>query len=69
MHYELKIVNVMGRLLFMIFVAVVAILVVMVINSYITNRRNNKMSASEKRKNFDKDIEAVAKEIKKRQTV
>lgn len=59
----------MGRLLFMIFVAVVAILVVMVINSYITNRRNNKMSASEKRKNFDKDIEAVAKEIKKRQTV
>jgi len=69
LHYELKIVNVMGRLLFMIFVAVVAILVVMVINSYITNRRNNKMSASEKRKNFDKDIEAVAKEIKKRQTV
>lgn len=61
----------MGRLLFMIFVAVVAILVVMVINSYITNKRNKKnvMSASEKRKNFDEDIEAVAKEIKKRQTV
>ena len=69
MHYESKIVNVMGRLLFMIFVAVVAILVVMVINSYITNKRNNKMSSSEKRKNFDEDIEAVAKEIKKRQTV
>ena len=59
----------MGRLLFMIFVAVVAILVVMVINSYITNKRNNKMSSSEKRKNFDEDIEAVAKEIKNRQTV
>ena len=61
----------MGRLLFMIFIALVAILVVMVINSYLTNKRANKniMSKEEKRKNFDDDIKAVAKEIKMRQTV
>lgn len=61
----------MGRLLFMIFIALVAILVVMVVNSYLTNKRANKnsMSKEEKRKSFDDDINAVAKEIKKRQTV
>ena len=54
----------MGRLLFMIFVAVVLILVVMVINSYL-NKRGHK-SNGDNRKNFDEDIEAVAKEIKMR---
>ena len=54
----------MGRLLFMIFVAVVLILVVMVVNSYL-NKRGNKTNGSN-RKNFDEDIEAVAKEIKMR---
>ena len=54
----------MGRLLFMIFVAVVLILVVMVINSYL-NKRGHK-SSGDNRKNFDEDIEAVAKEIKMR---
>ena len=59
----------MGRLLFMIFVAVVLILVVMVVNSYLNKRNGDRMSKEEKRKNFDDDIKAVAKEIKMRQTV
>jgi uncharacterized membrane protein len=56
----------MGRLLFMIFVAVVLILVVMVINSYLNKRNGDRMSKEEKRKSFNDDIEAVAKEIKMR---
>ena len=50
--------------------AVIFILGVMVIKSFIANFINNSsISASEKRKTFDEDIEAVAKEIKKRQKV
>ncbi len=48
----------------MIFVAVVLILVVMVVNSYL-NKRSHKSNGNN-RKNFDEDIEAVAKEIKMR---
>ena len=59
----------MGWLLFVIFVAVVVMLIALVIDSYLANQIDNKMSTSEKRKTFDEDIEAVAKEIKKRQTV
>lgn len=50
----------------MIFVAVVLILVVMVINSYLNKRNGDRMSKEEKRKSFNDDIEAVAKEIKMR---
>ena len=73
----MRIAIVMIKFLLLIFVlamililAVIFILGVMVIKSFIANFINNSsISASEKRKTFDEDIEAVAKEIKKRQKV
>ena len=57
----------MGRILFIMFVAFIMLLVIMVINKYLNSRNGNKpMSKEEKRKSFDEDIEAVAKEIKMR---
>ena len=60
------VINVMGRILFILFVAFVMVVVIMLINSYLNKRNDNKMSTEEKRKSFNDDIEAVAKEIKMR---
>ena len=48
------------------FVAFIMLLVIMVINKYLNSRNSRTMSKEEKRKSFDEDIEAVAKEIKMR---
>ena len=58
--------NVMGRILFILFVAFIMTLVVVVVNNYLNRRNGNTMSREEKRKSFNDDIEAVAKEIKMR---
>jgi hypothetical protein len=47
-------------------VAFVMVVVIMLINSYLNKRNGNRMSTEEKRKSFNDDIEAVAKEIKMR---
>jgi len=59
----------MGRILFILFVAFIMTLVVVVINNYLNKRNGNTMSREEKRKSFNDDIEAVAKEIKMRREV
>lgn len=46
--------------------AFIMVLVIMVINNYLNKRNGSKMSKEEKRKSFNDDIEAVAKEIKMR---
>ena len=57
----------MGRILFIMFVAFVMLVVIMVIDKFLNSRNINKsMSKEEKRKSFDEDIKAVAKEIKMR---
>ena len=61
--------NVMGRILFILFVAFIMTLVVVVVNNYLNRRNGNTMSREEKRKSFNDDIEAVAKEIKMRREV
>ena len=63
---ETVIENVMGRILFILFVAFIMTLVVVVVNNYLNRRNGNTMSREEKRKSFNDDIEAVAKEIKMR---
>ena len=62
------VINVMGRILFILFVAFVMVVVLMLINNYLNKRniKRNTMSREEKRKSFNDDIEAVAKEIKMR---
>ena len=58
----------MGRILFILFVAFIMVVVLMLINNYLNKRniKRNAMSREEKRKSFNDDIEAVAKEIKMR---
>ena len=46
--------------------AFVMVVVIMLINNYLNKRNGNRMSKEEKRKSFNDDIEAVAKEIKMR---
>lgn len=60
------VINVMGRILFILFVAFVMVVVIMLINNYLNKRNARTMSKEEKRKSFNDDIEAVAKEIKMR---
>ena len=60
----------MGRILFFLVVSIFILLLILVANDYNQRKeaRKNKMTQKEKRESFDSDIEAVAKEIKKRQS-
>lgn len=61
----------MGRLLFFLVASIFILLIILVVNSYNQRKetKKNTMTHKEKRESFDSDIEAVAKEIKKRQTI
>ena len=58
----------MGRLLFFLVVAIFILLLIIGLDRYELYKRSkkNNMTHKEKRESFDSDIEAVAKEIKKR---
>ena len=56
----------MGRLLFILFVFLVIYLVFTIINVVIARNGKSTTSKGDSRKSFDDEIQAVAKEIKKR---
>lgn len=60
----------MGRLLFFLVVAIFILVLIIGLDRYEQYKRTKKntMTQKEKRESFDSDIEAVAKEIKKRQS-
>lgn len=60
----------MGRLLFFLVVSILILVIILLVNDYNQRKEAKKknMTHKEKRESFDSDIEAVAKEIKKRQS-
>ena len=58
----------MGRLFFFLVVAIFILFLIIGLDRYELYKRSkkNNMTQKEKRESFDSDIEAVAKEIKKR---
>lgn len=55
----------MGRLLFVLLVIAIVLLLILLVNTLSLRRGKRITSHDEKRKSFDRDIEAVAKEIQK----
>jgi len=55
----------MGRLLFLLLCLIVFLLIILVVSKFIPLGGRKQMTHNEKRKSFDEDIQAVAKEIQK----